>query len=102
MERPVGHGLGDKRVQAWLCHRAAAGPDLVNLGRRDVNSPDVVAARRQAGCRYCPDITKTEYCHLHGLPHRELDSHGTDMHTSSEQGVVIRAIRLSPDITVRI
>ena len=36
-----GHRLADEVVQARLGHRAAAGTDLIDLGRVDVNAPDV-------------------------------------------------------------
>ena len=79
MQRAAGHRLRDQLVQSRLRDRAAAGPDLIDLGGVDVNSPDVVAIGGQAGGRHRPDIAEPDHCDLHTLPGRRasFDTRGT-------------------------
>ena len=55
-------------VQARLGDRAAARAHLVDLGRVDVDAPDIVALRGQAGRRHRPDVAETEHRYLHHFP----------------------------------
>ncbi len=65
MQRPVGHYLPDERVKARLSHRAAAGPDLIDLGGVNVDPPDVMAIGGHACCRDRAHVAKTDHCKLH-------------------------------------
>ena len=68
MQRAARHRLRDERLQARLGDRAAARAHLVDLGHVDVDAPDIVALRGQAGRRYRPDVAETEHRYLHHFP----------------------------------
>ena len=65
MQRPACDHGGDQVVESWLGDRAAARADITDLGLVDVDSPDVVAVRGQAGGGHRADIAQADYCNLH-------------------------------------